>query len=68
MMSSGEMELMVDSRQLPLGWTRKKIGEIGKVQTGSTPKTSENDNFGNYIPFIKPPDFFKNGSLELLGL
>ncbi|MBN3945204.1 MAG: restriction endonuclease subunit S [Nostoc sp. NMS7] len=45
-------------------WVKKKIGEIGKVQTGSTPKTSKNDNFGDYIPFIKPPDFFKNGSLD----
>ena len=58
------MQLKVDSEWLPVGWTWKKIEEIGKVQTGSTPKTSENDNFGDYIPFIKPPDFFKDGSLD----
>ena len=46
------------------GWVRKKIGEIGKVQTGSTPKTSEDKNFGDYIPFIKPPNFLKDGSLD----
>lgn len=45
-------------------WVNKKIREIGKVQTGSTPKTSNNDNFGDYIPFVKPSDFFKNGSLD----
>ena len=45
-------------------WVKKKIREIGKVQTGSTPKTSDNDNFGDYIPFIKPSDFLKNGSLN----
>ena len=58
------MQLKVDSEWLPVGWTWKKIEEIGKVQTGSTPKTSENDNFGDYIPFIKPPDFCKDGSLD----
>jgi type I restriction enzyme, S subunit len=45
-------------------WVIKKIIEIGKVQTGSTPKTSESDNFGNYIPFVKPSDFLKDGSVE----
>jgi len=34
------------------------------VQTGSTPKTSQKENFGDFVPFIKPADFCKNGSLE----
>jgi type I restriction enzyme S subunit len=46
------------------GWSYKKISEIGKVQTGYTPQTSDKENYGNHIPFIKPGDFFKDGSLN----
>ena len=46
------------------GWEEKTLGEIGRIQTGSTPKTSEKDNFGRDIPFIKPADFLIDGSLD----
>ena len=46
------------------GWVEKKLGEIGSVQTGTTPKTSQKDKFGTFIPFIKPADFAKDGSLD----
>ena len=49
------------------GVESKAAGRIGKIQTGSTPKTSEKDNFGRYIPFIKPADFLTNGSLDYEG-
>ena len=45
-------------------WELKKIREIGKVNTGSTPKTSERNNYGDYIPFIKPANFFHDGSIN----
>jgi len=45
-------------------WTEKKLSELGKIYTGTTPKTSEKDNFGNFIPFIKPADFNKDGTLN----
>ncbi|XHX75737.1 MAG: restriction endonuclease subunit S (plasmid) [Stenomitos frigidus ULC029] len=45
------------------GWAYKKINEIGKVQTGSTPQTADKANYGDHIPFIKPGDFLKDGSL-----
>ena len=38
------------------GWEEKKVNEIGNAQTGTTPKTAEKENYGNYIPFIKPAD------------
>ncbi len=38
------------------GWKEKKVLEIGKVQTGTTPKTAEIENYGNFIPFVKPAD------------
>ena len=46
------------------GWMEKQIDEIGTTQTGSTPKTSERDNYGDFIPFVKPADFNTDGSLD----
>ena len=37
-------------------WIDMKLKDIGLTQTGTTPKTDEKENFGNYIPFIKPAD------------
>jgi type I restriction enzyme S subunit len=48
------------------GWDEKRISEIGYAQTGTTPKTSNKENYGNYIPFIKPADvdFNKTGDIR----
>jgi len=47
-------------------WKEKMLKEIGNAQTGTTPKTAEKDNYGNYIPFIKPADvdFQNDGSIR----
>jgi type I restriction enzyme S subunit len=54
-----------------------KISEIGLCQTGSTPKTTDKENFGNFIPFIKPADVnftgvgdirYTNDGLSEIGL
>jgi len=37
-------------------WEEKKVKEIGLAQTGTTPKTAEKENYGDFIPFIKPAD------------
>lgn len=47
------------------GWSRYALRSLGKVQTGSTPKTSEPQNYGAHLPFIKPGDFRSDGSLVL---
>lgn len=44
-------------------WEEKKIYQLGVVKTGTTPKTSQKENFGNYIPFIKPAVFNSDGSI-----
>ena len=46
------------------GWVSKRLEDIGKTQTGSTPKTSEKKYFGDSIPFVKPADFAADGSLN----
>ena len=46
------------------GWVEKRLEQIGSTQTGSTPKSSEQGNYGDFIPFIKPADFNKDGSLD----
>jgi len=37
-------------------WEERKVKEIGNAQTGTTPKTAEKENYGDFIPFIKPAD------------
>lgn len=46
------------------GWVEKKLEEIGKTQTGSTPKTSDQSNYGEFISFVKPGDFNTDGTLD----
>ena len=48
------------------GWVEKRVKEIGKVQTGTTPPTKDKDNYGEFIPFIKPAHFNSDGSLTPL--
>ena len=45
-------------------WVKKRLSELGRIQTGNTPKTSESGNLGTHIPFIKPGDFIPDGSLN----
>ena len=47
------------------GWVEKRLEQIGTTQTGSTPKTSERENYGDFISFVKPADFRTDGSLGL---
>jgi type I restriction enzyme S subunit len=37
-------------------WEERKVKDIGFAQTGTTPKTVEKENYGDFIPFIKPAD------------
>ena len=46
------------------GWAEKKLEEIGRTQTGSTPKTTDHSNYGDYISFVKPGDFKADGTLD----
>lgn len=37
-------------------WEQKLVKDVGQTQTGTTPKTAETENYGHFIPFIKPAD------------
>lgn len=45
-------------------WVEKRLEQTGATQTGSTPTTTDTANYGNFIPFVKPADFNKDGSLD----
>ncbi|MGG5812400.1 restriction endonuclease subunit S [Falsiroseomonas sp. CW058] len=40
------------------------LAQLGAIQTGSTPKSSETGMKGTAVPFIKPGDFRPDGSLD----
>ena len=48
------------------GWIYKKLKEIGRTQTGTTPSKSVKTYYGGEIPFIRPAelDIDGNGSIE----
>lgn len=37
-------------------WKTVKVGELGKIVTGKTPKTAISENYGGSIPFLTPSD------------
>ncbi len=59
---------------LPNNWVWSKLKDIAFTQTGTTPTTSNPNNFGTYIPFIKPGDIldgtinYDNEGLSQIGL
>jgi type I restriction enzyme S subunit len=46
------------------GWYEKTLDQIGKTQTGSTLKTNDRANYGDFISFVKPGDFNTDGTLD----
>lgn len=43
------------------GWKSFRLYELGATATGTTPKTSDKGNYGDYMPFIKPADINTDG-------
>jgi type I restriction enzyme S subunit len=42
--------------QLPKDWKWVKLGDVGKIETGTTPSKSNAEYYGKEIPFFKPTD------------
>jgi len=52
--------MKLEENQLPNGWEVKKLGEVGKCVTGNTPPKNDLENYGDYLPFVKPPQLSNN--------
>ncbi|MBE6488946.1 MAG: restriction endonuclease subunit S, partial [Methanosphaera stadtmanae] len=46
--------------KIPESWCWTKLNVMGFIQTGNTPPTKNPENYGDYIPFIKPGDIYYN--------
>jgi restriction endonuclease S subunit len=46
-------------------WHRIALERVGTTQTGTTPKSSEPERLGDFLPFVKPGDFNRDGSVTL---
>ncbi|QPL36727.1 restriction endonuclease subunit S [Thalassospira sp. B30-1] len=55
-----------ESYALPKGWEWVRLEELGTTQTGTTPPSKDQGNFGDHIPFIGPGDI-KNGVIDYSG-
>lgn len=41
---------------VPVGWRKGKVSDLGEIITGKTPSTKDDSNFDGSIPFVKTPD------------
>jgi len=51
---------MQNNQKIPEGWSVKKLKEVAQVITGSTPPTSDINNYGNDYLFVSPVDINSN--------
>ena len=47
---------IADVQSLPEGWTCVTIEQLGVIETGNTPPKADAANYGEDIPFVKPPE------------
>jgi len=53
-----------DLPELPEGWEWIALESAGEIITGNTPATSQKENYGQCIPFIKPGDLDKGQGIS----
>lgn len=58
------MKEAINNHKIPAHWQLKKLGEVGTCVTGTTPPKSDDANYGNEIPFVKPPQINNTAILE----
>lgn len=55
------------SKKLPEGWKECKLGDVGKIHTGNTPLTKNEEFYSsNDIMFVKPDDFIE-GKINIIN-
>jgi type I restriction enzyme S subunit len=48
--------MVSENKKIPNTWDLKRIGDLGEIVTGSTPKTNVDEYWGGDIPFVSPTD------------
>ena len=46
--------------KVSLNWIDVQLDEISEIVTGNTPSTKDKENYGSYLPFIKPPQLLNS--------
>ena len=41
--------------KLPKGWVETTLENIGHIVTGNTPSKKDPSNYGDFLPWVKPP-------------
>ena len=44
------------SHKIPSGWEFLELQKLSITLTGNTPSKKESKNYGDFIPFVKPPE------------
>jgi type I restriction enzyme S subunit len=47
---------LIPQGTLPEGWTRERLDSLGEIMTGGTPRRSNEEYWGGYIPWVSPKD------------
>jgi type I restriction enzyme S subunit len=50
--------------QYPSSWKTGAIGSFFETATGTTPPKSQKDNYGSFLPFVKPPELLDSEILD----
>jgi type I restriction enzyme S subunit len=56
---------MIEDVEVPEGWRRVRLGEIGKIISGSTPNTSRPDLWNGDIVWVTPDDLSRLGGKHI---
>jgi type I restriction enzyme S subunit len=48
-------DIVIENEIVSIGWVVVKLGDICDVVTGTTPSKTLIDYYGDFVPFIKPP-------------
>ena len=50
--------------ELPQGWVETTVENIGQIVTGNTPSKKDSSNYGNFLPWVKPPQLDSQTPIE----
>ena len=47
--------IILEKNDLSKGWIITTLENMGKITTGNTPSKKKSENYGDYLPWVKPP-------------